>query len=334
MKALAPTLLALVMLASGCTATLPAVQTGQGKLRERIHRAKHFGAMECAPADLAAAQSAYRFAGEEVADGDLARAAGHLEEGLVAVDRALSVGPVCPARGVPVTQIDRDPWLDGDGDGVADADDQCRWQLEDLDGFADGDGCPEPDNDNDGLRDVDDNCPNDAEDMDGWQDEDGCPELDNDEDNFPDADDSCPNDAETVNGLDDEDGCPDFRPLHTSLDGDRLTFVKALQWSGSTAVLLDSSREKVDELLALMNMNPKWVIRIEGHTDNRGDADKLMELGAQRAGTVGQSLIAGGIPAQRLSVAGIGPANPLSTNRTEAGRALNNRIEVYIVEGL
>jgi len=325
---------ALAMLGVGCTATLPAVQTGQGTLRERIHRAKHMGAMECAPADLAAAQAAYRFAAQEVSDGDLARAAGHLEDGLAAVDRALSVGPVCPARGAPVTMVDRDPWPDADGDAVADADDQCPWELEDLDGFADGDGCPEPDNDGDGIIDRDDDCPNDGEDTDGWEDEDGCPDDDNDGDNFSDAEDACPNDAETINGLDDNDGCPDFKPLHTQRDGDKITFIRALQWSGNTGVLLEASKPAVTELAQLMTMQPDWRVRIEGHTDNRGDATALQQLSAARAGAVGEALIAAGIPAARLRVEGIGPTNPLTTNRTAAGRNKNNRVEIYVVEGL
>ena len=35
----------------------------------------------------------------------------------------------------------------------------CRNVPEDIDGFKDGDGCPEPDNDNDGFPDVTDQCP-------------------------------------------------------------------------------------------------------------------------------------------------------------------------------
>lgn len=69
-----------------------------------------------------------------------------------------------------------DPRADLDGDGIPSARDQCPADAEDLDGFEDSDGCPDPDNDQDGVRDVNDLCPNDAEDRDGVQDDDGCPE--------------------------------------------------------------------------------------------------------------------------------------------------------------
>lgn len=81
---------------------------------------------------------------------------------------------------------------DGDGDGVLDGADACPTQPEDLDGFEDGDGCPDPDNDADGVPDTADQCPTDAEDLDGHADFDGCPDPDNDGDGIADVEDPCP----------------------------------------------------------------------------------------------------------------------------------------------
>lgn len=108
---------------------------------------------------------------------------------------------------------------DIDGDGVADGMDQCKDAAEDIDGFKDDDGCPDPDNDVDGIPDDQDQCPNDAEDDDGWLDNDGCPEADNDKDGVADVDDRCPDEAETVNDYMDDDGCPDDKPIDDT-DGD------------------------------------------------------------------------------------------------------------------
>ena len=69
------------------------------------------------------------------------------------------------------------PPLDTDGDGVIDEQDKCIDQSEDVDGFEDGDGCPDPDNDGDEIADGDDACPDEAENVDSWDDEDGCPEA-------------------------------------------------------------------------------------------------------------------------------------------------------------
>jgi OmpA-OmpF porin, OOP family len=98
---------------------------------------------------------------------------------------------------------------DRDGDGILDDKDSCPTVAEDLDGFEDSDGCPDPDNDGDRFLDTGDKCPNEAEDMDGFEDTDGCPDLDNDKDGIPDERDACRDQPETKNGFKDEDGCPD-----------------------------------------------------------------------------------------------------------------------------
>lgn len=114
------------------------------------------------------------------------------------------------------------PDPDNDGDGIPDDRDKCPGEPEDQDGDRDGDGCPdeeqsesEPDSDGDGIPDSEDECPDEAEDDDGFQDEDGCPDTDNDGDGIADADDECPGEAEDEDGFQDEDGCPD-----TDNDGD------------------------------------------------------------------------------------------------------------------
>ncbi|MBN2424560.1 MAG: OmpA family protein [Calditrichaceae bacterium] len=118
---------------------------------------------------------------------------------------------------------------DTDGDGIPDKRDGDPEHPEDLDGFQDFDGIPDPDNDGDGVVDINDKCPgtdatiaagtNTKEDIEGFQDEDGCPDPDNDGDGILDADDKCPgtdasitagtNTKEDMDGFQDEDGCPD-----------------------------------------------------------------------------------------------------------------------------
>jgi outer membrane protein OmpA-like peptidoglycan-associated protein len=101
---------------------------------------------------------------------------------------------------------------DADGDGIPDEVDRCPATPEDLDGFEDEDGCPEPDNDGDGIPDVVDRCPNEAETFNGIDDADGCPDVapDADGDGVPDGVDRCPFEPENLNGVRDEDGCPEY----------------------------------------------------------------------------------------------------------------------------
>ena len=105
--------------------------------------------------------------------------------------------------------LDGCPDPDNDADGIPDTSDGCPDLAEDADGFDDADGCPDPDNDGDGIVDVADACPLEPEDVDGFEDTDGCIDPDNDGDGLADAFDACPNEAETVDGWQDDDGCPD-----------------------------------------------------------------------------------------------------------------------------
>ena len=115
---------------------------------------------------------------------------------------------------------------DRDKDGIPNGADLCAEEAEDVDGFEDNDGCPDPDNDKDGVCDSwvaekglsakfksvcsgSDKCVDVPEDKDGFEDEDGCPEEDNDKDGIPDKFDKCPVDAEDKDGFQDNDGCPD-----------------------------------------------------------------------------------------------------------------------------
>src|SRR5262249_15450932 len=83
---------------------------------------------------------------------------------------------------------------DQDADGIPDNVDQCPTVPEDIDGFQDADGCPDPDNDGDGIPDAKDLCPNEPETKNGFQDSDGCPDEvpDRDNDGIPDSEDKCP----------------------------------------------------------------------------------------------------------------------------------------------
>jgi outer membrane protein OmpA-like peptidoglycan-associated protein len=102
---------------------------------------------------------------------------------------------------------------DQDNDGINDDKDQCMSAPEDVDGYQDADGCPDPDNDGDGFADARDKCPNEPELKNGFQDEDGCPDeiADRDQDGIPDADDKCPDQGGStiVSRKGEFYGCPD-----------------------------------------------------------------------------------------------------------------------------
>ncbi|WP_298923845.1 OmpA family protein [uncultured Ramlibacter sp.] len=78
----------------------------------------------------------------------------------------------------------------------------------------------------------------------------------------------------------------------------------------------------------------KEVLMVSGFTDDRGMqqrnqrfADNL-ELSAQRALTVTRALITEGMPSGQVFSAAFGAEQPVASNATEEGRALNRRVEM------
>src|SRR6185436_18262495 len=168
------------------------------QLRVTLKQARAAGAYQCAPKELAVAETHADFAERALEAGDYFGAKGHLAVADSSAQRAI-------ANSAP----DRCQGADADRDGVPDRVDRCPKDPEDKDGFEDVDGCPDPDNDMDGLQDTRDKCPNEPEDVDGFRDDDGCPDPDNDQDGVVDAQDKCPLEPEDKDGFQDDDGCPD-----------------------------------------------------------------------------------------------------------------------------
>ncbi len=217
---------------------------------------------------------------------------------------------------------------DRDNDGIADSKDVCPDLPEDMDGFDDGDGCPDYDNDNDGIQDAKDKCPNDAEDKDGFQDEDGCPDNDNDNDGIPDSRDRCPDQPENMNGIKDDDGCPDQQVVAPEdnfvLDG--------VNFRTGSAELTEESYEKLDFVFEQLAKYPDRRFEISGHTDNTGSDRINIKLSHDRATTVREYLVNRGIEGGRLVAKGYGSSRPKADNKTAAGRAINRRIEFYRIK--
>ncbi len=95
--------------------------------------------------------------------------------------------------------------------------------------------------------------------------------------------------------------------------------------------LKPESISELDNVVRLMNENPNMKIRISGYTDNVGKPDDNLKLSTGRAVSVVNYLVYKGVRKDRLSYKGFGETNPIATNETEQGRALNRRTELSVV---
>lgn len=103
--------------------------------------------------------------------------------------------------------------------------------------------------------------------------------------------------------------------------------------------LFDSGRAELkprgaDELRALAAQRKALqsveTIRIVGYTDSTGPMPLNESLSQQRAQVVRDYLIQQGLNPARIEAIGMGPSNPVASNDTREGRALNRRVEVEI----
>lgn len=90
--------------------------------------------------------------------------------------------------------------------------------------------------------------------------------------------------------------------------------------------LLENNREKARDQLA-----SAVFIEIVGHTDDVGEDSDNLQLSEQRAESVRDYLVAGGVDASKIVTVGMGESMPIASNQTEQGRAENRRVEVLVL---
>lgn len=83
----------------------------------------------------------------------------------------------------------------------------------------------------------------------------------------------------------------------------------------------------LNEMAVALNKTGQSKVMIIGHTDGQGNRQSNITLSKERADEVKAYLVQKGIPADKLSTAGMGPDEPVAPNNTDDGRRRNRRIE-------
>jgi OOP family OmpA-OmpF porin len=104
-----------------------------------------------------------------------------------------------------------------------------------------------------------------------------------------------------------------------------------LDFEFNKAIIKDSSFNSLNELSEVLNQT-NWNLILSGHTDNVGSEEFNLKLSTKRAEAVKDYLINKGIAAERITAKGFGETMPIAPNDTEQNRALNRRVEFFIVK--
>ncbi|MCB9257685.1 MAG: OmpA family protein [Chitinophagales bacterium] len=223
---------------------------------------------------------------------------------------------------------------DSDGDGLGDSRDNCPQEA----GSMDNKGCPMADSDGDGVPDDKDSCPNEK----GDKRYAGCPDTDGD--GIVDKYDKCPELA----GVASNNGCPKeavetvsvptvpstptvSTPVVTSPSSSNLvgtgTGTNSVFFASGSDLVSASEKKKIDQVLAILEANPNYKVKIKGYTDEAGDEYSNVNLSLRRAQNVWKYMSEKGFNGSRAELYGYGEYFQQSPKLSE-----NRRVDIEIIK--
>lgn len=111
----------------------------------------------------------------------------------------------------------------------------------------------------------------------------------------------------------------------------QLNILPQVTFQTGSAKLTPAGLRAVQQAAAILKANPAIKVRIEGHTDDVGDAAKNLRLSTVRAENVRHTLHDLGISHDRMSYIGYGESKPKVVNSSDANRAANRRVQFVVL---
>ncbi|CAN5753439.1 hypothetical protein BH10BAC2_BH10BAC2_07280 [soil metagenome] len=102
--------------------------------------------------------------------------------------------------------------------------------------------------------------------------------------------------------------------------------IKNLEFDLGKATIRSTSNQRLDKVAALL-VEKNFTLKLAGHTDNVGSEAANLKLSKDRAESVKAYLVSKGVNASRVEATGYGESQPISSNKTNAGRQQNRRVE-------
>lgn len=96
------------------------------------------------------------------------------------------------------------------------------------------------------------------------------------------------------------------------------------------ATLRPEFKPTLDKIAVVLRDDASVTIRVVGHTDSIGSESYNQMLSERRAKATADYLEAQGVDYRQMTTEGRGELEPRASNDTEAGRAQNRRVEIYL----
>ena len=114
-------------------------------------------------------------------------------------------------------------------------------------------------------------------------------------------------------------------------EGILITFDSGILFDVDKSSLKPATRDNLDRLSGTLNKYDDTDVRVLGHTDATGTDEYNASLSKRRASSVKTYLVEKDVESSRMSTQGFGESDPIASNETVEGRALNRRVELVIV---
>jgi outer membrane protein OmpA-like peptidoglycan-associated protein len=113
-------------------------------------------------------------------------------------------------------------------------------------------------------------------------------------------------------------------------EGIQVTFDSGILFDFDSSALRPVAQGHLTELAASLREYDDSELLIVGHTDSVGAEEYNQRLSERRSEAAGNFLIRAGVAPDRIRTMGLGEAEPVASNASDAGRQENRRVEVAI----
>jgi outer membrane protein OmpA-like peptidoglycan-associated protein len=107
---------------------------------------------------------------------------------------------------------------------------------------------------------------------------------------------------------------------------------QSITFKVGSATLSNDAKQTLDGIAGQVSgLNSGFLVELQGFTDTTGSENVNNALSQRRAESVKRYLVTKNVPLHRISIIGLGEANPVADNKTRAGREQNRRVEVRVL---
>jgi outer membrane protein OmpA-like peptidoglycan-associated protein/Tol biopolymer transport system component len=129
-----------------------------------------------------------------------------------------------------------------------------------------------------------------------------------------------------------EDGDSLSLPDLVPLEANSTVVLRNILFERATPNVLPVSFPSLLQLASTLKRRTDVIIQVEGHTDNVGDSQALLDLSLSRANSIRQFLIQNGVSQNQVRTKGFGATRPITKNRSEKERSQNRRVEIRVLK--